>query len=65
VEGFSNFFFNLSAGLMAATAARAWASGLDLVALAWLFGAIGLLLLGSGLLYLLEPEDKEMGDADR
>ncbi|MGA9580507.1 MAG: hypothetical protein WBR13_00880 [Allosphingosinicella sp.] len=65
VKGFSNFFFNLSAALMAATAARAWIGGLDLVALAWLLGAIGLLLLGSGLLYLLEPEDKETGDADR
>ena len=65
VKGFSSYFFNLSAGLMAATAARAWVSGIDLVALGWLVGAIGLLLLGSGLLYLLEPEDKETGDAER
>jgi hypothetical protein len=66
VKGFSSYFFNLSAALMAATAARAWVNGgVDLIALTWVLGAIGLLLLASGLLYLLEPENEEMGNADR
>jgi hypothetical protein len=60
VKGFSNYFFNLSAALMAATAARVWVNGgIDLAALACLVGAIALLLLASGLLYLLEPEYEE------
>ena len=66
VKGFSSYFFNLSAGLMAATAARVWVKGgVDLVVLTWVLGAIGLLLLASGLLYLIEPENSEMDNADR
>lgn len=64
VKGFSNFFFNLSAALMAATGARLWVRvDFDLTAAAWLTGAIGLLLLASGVLYLLEPESEETSDA--
>ena len=60
VKGFSNYFFNLSAALVAAGAARIWVNGgIDLAALAWLAIAIGLLLLASGLLYLIEPENEE------
>jgi hypothetical protein len=60
LKGFSNYFFNLSAALLAAAAARMWVNGgFDLALLIWLAGAIGLLLLASGLLYLLEPETEE------
>jgi hypothetical protein len=59
LKAFSNFAFNLAAGLAAATAARVWVKGVDLVALLWVAGAIVLLLLASGLLYLLEPEIRE------
>jgi hypothetical protein len=60
VKGFSNYFFNLSAALVAASAARVWVNGgVDLAALAWLSIAIGLLLLAWKLLYLLEPEIEE------
>jgi hypothetical protein len=55
VKGFSNYFFNLSAGLAAAAAARMWMKSVDLTALLWVAGVIVLLLLASGLLYLLEP----------
>ena len=62
VKGFSNFLFNLAAALIAATAARIWAwTGPDLSALAWMIVAVILLLLASGLLYLLEPESQEKG----
>jgi len=60
VKGFSNFAFNLAAGLAAATAARVWVKGIDLAALLWVGGAIVLLSLASGLLYLLEAEIREM-----
>lgn len=64
VKGFSNYFFNLSAGLAAAAAARIWVpGGLDFAALTWLAGAFGLILLASGLLYLLEPDNEESLDA--
>jgi hypothetical protein len=59
VKGFSNLAFNLSAGLAAATAARVWVKGIDLAALVWVAGAIALLSLASGLLYLLEAEIRE------
>jgi hypothetical protein len=59
VKGFSNFFFNLAAGLAAATAARVWVEGIDLAALLWAVGAMVLLSLASGLLYLLESEIRE------
>jgi uncharacterized membrane protein YjjP (DUF1212 family) len=61
VKGFSNYLFNLSAALTAATGARLWARvDFDLTALAWLGGSIALLLLGSGVPYLLEPEMEEI-----
>ncbi len=59
VKGFSNLAFNLAAGLAAASAARFWLQGVDLAGLFWVAGAIVLLLLASGLLYLLEPEIRE------
>lgn len=59
VKGFSNFAFNLAAALAAAAAARFWVNGIDLPALAWTAGATVLLLLASGLLYLLEAEIRE------
>ncbi|HET9640405.1 MAG TPA: hypothetical protein VFP12_14490 [Allosphingosinicella sp.] len=48
VKGFSNFAFNLAAGLAAATAARVWVKGIDLAAVLWVGGAIVLLSLASG-----------------
>jgi hypothetical protein len=59
VKGFSNLAFNLAAGLAAAAAARVWVKGIDLAALIWVAGAIALLSLASGLLYLLEAEIRE------
>ena len=60
VKGFSNYFFNLSAGLIAAAVARLWVkSDVDLSALAWLAGAAVLLWLAWSVLYLLEPESEE------
>jgi hypothetical protein len=60
IKGFSNFLFNLAAGLVAAAAARIWVwKGPDLTALAWLVVASILLSLASGILYLLEPENEE------
>lgn len=51
----SAYFANLSAGLMAATAARIWVrAGVDLSALAWLAVAIGLIVISLLSLYLLE-----------
>jgi hypothetical protein len=59
VKGFSNYLSNLSAALLAASAARAWVQGGgDLAAAAWLAGALGLLWLAYAVLYLLEPEDE-------
>ena len=60
IKAFSNFLFNLAAGLAAAAAARLWVKGIDLAALLWAGGAVVRLSLGSGLLYLLEPEIREM-----
>jgi hypothetical protein len=61
VKGFSNFFFNLAAGLAAATAARLWVNGgPDLTSAVWLAAMLILLSLGSGLLYLIEPSIEEM-----
>jgi hypothetical protein len=57
IKGISNYFFNSSAALAAATATRVWVNGGDISALAWLAGAIG--LLGTGLLHLLEPGNEE------
>jgi hypothetical protein len=55
VKGFSNFFFNLAAGLAAAVAARLWINaGPDVTAAIWLAAVLILLSLGSGVLYLLE-----------
>lgn len=60
IKGLSNYFFNLSAALVAAGVARVWVKGgVDVAALAWLTIAIGLLLLAWGLLYLLEAEIEE------
>lgn len=59
VKGFSNLFFNLAAGLAAATAARIWVDGVDLAALLWVAGVTVLLSLASALLYLLEPEIRD------
>ena len=59
VKGFSNYLFNLSAALLAAAVARMWVKGgVDLGGLLWLAVAIGLLLLASGILYLIEPENQ-------
>jgi hypothetical protein len=61
VKGFSNFLFNLAAALIAATGARLWARvDVDLTVVAWLGGATALLLLASGVLYLLEPGMEEI-----
>jgi hypothetical protein len=59
VKGFSNLAFNLTGGLAAAAAARVWVQGIDLAGLLWVGGSVLLLSLGSGLLYLLEPEMRE------
>jgi hypothetical protein len=60
LKAFSNFAFNLAAGVLAATAARLWVkAGPDLTAAAWLAFVLILLSFGSGLLYLLEPPIEE------
>ena len=60
IKGFSNYFFNLSAALIAAAVARLWVRGdVDLGALAWLAGAAILLWLAWSVLYLLEPGSEE------
>lgn len=47
---------------MAAAGARIWTKAdFDLTAVAWLFGALALLSIGSGVLYLLEPEIEGTG----
>ena len=62
VKGFSNYFHNLSAALLAAAVARLWVKGsVDLAAGMWLAGAGGLLWLGWSVLYLLEPSSEETG----
>lgn len=56
IKAFSNFAFNLAAGLTAATAARLWVKGgPDLTSAVWLAVVPILLSLGWGLPYLLEP----------
>jgi hypothetical protein len=60
VKGFSNYFFNLSAVLLAASVARAWGNGrVDLIVLAWLAVAICLLLVAYKVLYLLEAPSED------
>jgi hypothetical protein len=58
VKAVSTWFFNLSAALIGATAARVWIFGqFDLTSLTWGIVAAALFAVAHGFLYLLEPED--------
>jgi hypothetical protein len=60
VKGFSSYFFNLSAALTAAAAARAWVNrDVDLAVPAWALVAIALLLVAHKVLYLLETSSED------
>lgn len=61
VKTISAYFANLSAALLAATAARMWIKGVDVVTLLWLAAVATLLLISWHMLYLLEAtmEDAE------
>jgi hypothetical protein len=60
VKGFSNYFFNLSAALLAASVARAWGNGqVDPIVPAWLAIAICLLLVACKVLNLLEAPSED------
>ena len=60
VKGFSSYFFNLSAVLVATAVARVWVkASVDFTALMWFAGGTILLWLGWSILSLLEPENEE------
>ncbi|HEV2817964.1 MAG TPA: hypothetical protein VGW40_12175 [Allosphingosinicella sp.] len=59
VKAVSTWFFNLSAALTGATAARIWIVGqFDLSSLGWSIVAVALFAVAFGTLYLLQPEDE-------
>jgi hypothetical protein len=57
VKAVSTWFFNLSAALTGAVAARVWiVTQFDRTSLLWAVAAAGLFAIAYGLLYLLETE---------
>lgn len=60
VKAISTYCANLSAALLAATAARVWIkAAVDLNALAWLAVTVGLILISWQVLHLLEPASED------
>lgn len=61
VKTASAYCANLSAGLLAATAARMWVKGVDLIAMLWLAVVVALVLISWQVLYLLEATLEDAG----
>ena len=61
IKTVSAYFANLSAALFAATAARIWIKGVDLVAMLWLAAVATLILISWKVLYLLEASLEDAG----
>jgi hypothetical protein len=60
IKATATYFFNLSAALSGAIAARVWiVTRFDLTSLIWGAAAATLFAIGHRLLYLLEPESEQ------